>query len=334
MGDRRGPGRAPGHDYLSRRPIVALSMVGLGSAFGLAGTTLGILAAPLAILRSVAGSEVSRRLKVLVVATGRVRHIHLPASLQGGRSHEFSYQPFLGVSPPRPYRWHGLRSLGAGSTALAVTRGRPGFVDDRAAGPMALHRGWDPCAGVLPWRWPLWPRARWNRRLVLLGAAMIYCSYALTYSARTIMVKDGLWTEPQLLYVFASRYHVLPLLGLVDDRGRTVGVLAVVRRCDSRRGWPALIATVVGLVTMSVQSSEASRWNWMLNQPDQRTTLAAQSCGRTGSRRGRSSLAVDANLRPGLPIMERVAHQRLSAGIPPDEPGCSRSRSCRASAPR
>ena len=56
-----------GTTYLSRRPIPALSMTTLGSGLGLAGTTLGILAAPLAILRASLDPTVSRRLKLLVI---------------------------------------------------------------------------------------------------------------------------------------------------------------------------------------------------------------------------------------------------------------------------
>ncbi len=120
----------------------------------------------------------------------------------------------------------------------------------------------------------LWPRAWWNRRLVLVGAAMIYCSYSLTYSARTVMLKEGRWTEPQFLYQFASRYHVLPLLGLVTMVAAVLASWPLIRRCDARRGLPALIAASVGMVTMLVQSGEASHWNWMLRQPDQRVTLS------------------------------------------------------------
>jgi hypothetical protein len=121
----------------------------------------------------------------------------------------------------------------------------------------------------------VWPRARWNRRLIVVGAAMIYCSYALTYSARTSMVKQRLWTEPQLLYVFASRYHVLPLVGLVTIVATLLASWPAVRRCDALRGRPALIATLVGLTTMLIHSGDASYWRWMLDEPDQRATLSA-----------------------------------------------------------
>ena len=89
------------------------------------------------------------------------------------------------------------------------------------------------------------------------------------------MLKQGLWTEPQFLYQFAARYHVLPLLGLLTVVAAVLASWPVLRRCDTRRGLPALLAAFVGLITMFVQAEEASKWNWMLRQPDQRVTLSA-----------------------------------------------------------
>ena len=262
-----------GATFLPRRPLAALAMIGFGSALGLAGTTLGILAAPLTILRAVLEPRASLRKKALVIAVavggvityrqvckvGGVTVFHAdPRSafpsvdLTGGLGYALSvpgrllWPSLMGVPVttmigPLPV-WF---CFGAGALALTATA--------------ALA---------------LWPPARWNRRLVLVGAAMIYCSYTLTYSARTVMMKEGRWTEPQFLYQFAARYHVLPLLGLVTIVAAILASWPLVRRCDARRGLPALLAALVGLVTMLVQSGEASHWNWMLRQPDQRITLS------------------------------------------------------------
>ena len=248
-------------------------MIGLGSAAGPGGHDTGDPGRSAGNLARVLEPRVSRRLKVLVVVAavggvvtyrqackvGGVTDFHtdprsaLPSvDLAGGLGYALSvpgrvlWPSLMGVPVslmigPLP-AWF---CVGAGALALAATA--------------ALA---------------LWPRARWNRRLVLVGAAMIYCSYALTYSARTVMLKEGRWTEPQFLYQFASRYHVLPLLGLVTMVAAVLASWPLFRRCDARRGLPALIAAFVGLVTMLVQSGEASHWNWMLRQPDQRVTLS------------------------------------------------------------
>ena len=87
-----------GPTYLSRRPVAALSMIGLGSALGLAGTTLGILAAPLAILRAVLDPTISRRLKVLVIMAAVSGVVTYRQVCKVGRSDGFSHQPALGAS--------------------------------------------------------------------------------------------------------------------------------------------------------------------------------------------------------------------------------------------
>ena len=69
MGNRRRIIGASGASYLLCRPIAALSMIGIGSALGLAATTLGILAAPLAILRGLLEPRISKLLKLLVIVT-------------------------------------------------------------------------------------------------------------------------------------------------------------------------------------------------------------------------------------------------------------------------
>ena len=249
-------------------------MIGIGSALGLAATTLGILAAPLAILRGLLEPRISKLLKLLVIVTavggvttyrqvckmGGVTVFHtdprsaLPKiDLVGGMGYALSVPgrvlwpsllggPVSSLVDPLP-AW---LSFGAGTMALAATAA------------MAL-----------------WPRAFWNRRLVVIGAAMIYSAYALTYSARTVMLKEGLWTERQFLYQCAVRYHVLPLLGLIAMVAALLASLPLLRPCETRGGLPALVAAFVGLILMFVQARESSLWNFMLNQPDQRVTLKA-----------------------------------------------------------
>ncbi len=263
-----------GASCLSRRPIAALSMIAIGSALGLAATTLGILAAPLAILRGLLVPRISKLLKVLVIVAamggvttyrqvckmGGVAVFYTDPSsalpkvdLVGGMGYALSvpgrllWPSLLGVPvssliDPLPI-W---LSFGAGAMALAATAA------------MAL-----------------WPRALWNRRLVLIGAAMIYSAYALTYSARMVMLKESRWTERQFLYQCAARYHVLPLLGLLAMVAALLASWPILRRCETRRGLPALVAAFVGLVVMFVQAGESSFWNCMLRQPDQRVTLSA-----------------------------------------------------------
>jgi hypothetical protein len=263
-----------GATYLARRPFAALPMIGLGSALGLAGTTLGILAAPLAILRGLLEPRISRRLKVLVIvaAVGGVFTYRQVCKLGGvtvfhtdprSAIPRIDLAAGLGyaLSVPGRLLWPSL----VGIPVSSLIRPLPAWFCI-GTGAMALA-----AAGALAF----WPRARWNRLLVLIGAAMIYSGYALTYSARIIMLKEGRWTERQFLYQYASRYHVLPLLGLVTMVAALLASWPLIRRCDARRVLPAVVATLVGLVTMFVQSGEASRWKWMLRQPDQRVTLAA-----------------------------------------------------------
>ncbi len=120
-----------------------------------------------------------------------------------------------------------------------------------------------------------WPPARRNRHLVLLGGAFIYLNYILIYCSRAGLVNRGIWTEPQLLYELGGRYHILPLLGLATIVAAALACLPAIRRCDARRGLPALVAAALGLVMLVAQHREARYWDWMLFQPDQHRTLGA-----------------------------------------------------------
>ena len=105
---------------------------------------------------------------------------------------------------------------------------------------------------------------------------MIYLGYGMTYAARAGLVKQGRWTEFQLLYQHGSRYHVLPLAGLAAVVSAVLATWRPIRRCDTRRGLPAVVGTAASLVMLVVQHHEVNTcWNWMLHQPGQMATLAA-----------------------------------------------------------
>ena len=122
-----------------------------------------------------------------------------------------------------------------------------------------------------------WPRPPWQRRTVLVGSAMIYVGYGLIYAARACMVKQFGWTEAQLIYLYAARYHVLPLLGLAAIFAALLAAWRPIRRCDHRPGIPAAMGCVAGLVMLAVQYHECSNpyLVFLLNQPDQKATMTA-----------------------------------------------------------
>ncbi len=180
-----------------------------------------------------------------------------------------------------------------------------------------------------------WPRSRWDRRLVLVGAAMIYCSYALTYSPRVAMMRAGLWTEREFLYNFAARYHVLPLMGMAAVVAAFLASWPLVKRCDSRRGLPAIVGTIVGLLMLVAQHHEVKQWDWMLNQPGQRETLSAlHHLGEIARDEGVSRSQLLRMFDPAWRSLERIGSIRPAPRLPPYAPRGSGSRQCRAPASR
>ena len=259
---------------IEKRPIRSLLAIGLATALGPAATSLGQLAMPLAILRGFANRKAALRGKFALAGTaiGGAMAYMLACQLGGRGVIATARQNNAGMADP-------LAGLGY---ALTV----PG----RLLWPSAFGVPASWCAAALPsWlSWgpgilalltvaalAVWHGARWNRRLVLVGAAMIYLGYGLTYMARAGLVTGGRWTEAQLIYRYATRYHVLPLIGLAAVLAAVLAAWRPIRRCDARRGLPALVGAVVGLMMFGVQRHEVNTWCWLLGYSDQRPTLAA-----------------------------------------------------------
>jgi hypothetical protein len=263
-----------GASLLASRPRRALILIGVGSALGPAGSTIGVLGMPLAVFHALIDPRVSWRRK----AQGS-------AAAFGGLGIYLVTREFIGAGLFR------AASTQAGGLVEPITGLGYAFT-------VPGHILWPSMAGV-PARWMVlnlsaglaWllgalalaalltlavkPRANWNRRLVIVGGAMIYLGYALTYCARAGMVRLGKWTEPQMLYDFGGRYHLLPLLGACAVIAAMLAALPLVRRGDVVRGRPALIGIIAGFVALAVNRNDAENWQWMLLHPDQKPTLAA-----------------------------------------------------------
>jgi hypothetical protein len=264
-----------GASGIGRRFGRALLLVGLGSALGPASTSLGLLAMPLAMLRGFLDQKASWRARFLVagVALGGVL-AYLGACRLGG------------IQLPRTIR--------ANNAQMADPLAGAGYaftVPGRLLVPSALGVPAHWCVTALPaWLgWGtgtlvlmslatlvFWRRVRYNTRLVLVGTAMIYLAYGLTYISRAGLVRQGRWTEYQLIYLMGSRYHVLPLLGVAAVLGAVLASWRSIRWCDVRPGLPALAGSVVGLMMLALQQSEISaHWTFLITQSDQQATMAA-----------------------------------------------------------
>jgi hypothetical protein len=259
---------------VAQRPIRSLILVGLSTALGPAATSLGHLAMPLAILRGLMAPKASRRAKwslTIVALAGEMAYmlachfggtgVFATARRNNGQMADPLAGLYYALTVPGRLLWPSALGVPASWSATTL--------------PPWLSCG----AGILTLAslalLALWPRARWNRRLVLLGAAMIYLGYGLTYSARAGLVTGGRWTETQLIYRYATRYHVLPLIGMAAVLAAVLAAWRPIRRCDRRHALPALAGTVVGMMMLAIQHREVDSWSWLLNYSDQRATFAA-----------------------------------------------------------
>ena len=262
-----------GATRLAQQPVRALAIVALGAAIAPAGTSVGLLAGPLAVIRGLIEPGVRRRTKVLllvaaiggILAYDRFCKLGHTEVISAARTNNLDKLDlplgfYYAVSVPGRVLW-----------PVAM-----GARVSRAVAPQPAWYFWGSGALALAGTAAIaaWPQARWNRRAVLAGAAMIYMTYALIYPSRVCMMKMGRWTERQLLYEYAGRYHVLPILGLAAIVAAVLASWPLVRRFDRRPWLPALAGMVIGLVMLAVQHREAAHWNWMLDQPGQKETLA------------------------------------------------------------
>jgi hypothetical protein len=263
-----------GASLLAARPGRALALIAAGSVLGPACSTIGLMAAPLAGLRAVLDPAASRRRKALA----------LLAAI-GGLAAYFLAGELSGMSLMRSARTHN-HGMAEPLTGLGYALTVPGHI----LWPSLLGFRPSLLVGLFPTglRWGLGlaalgallaliarPCAAWDRRLVLIGAAMIYPAYALTYCARAGLIRQGRWTEAELLYVWAGRYHLLPLLGACVVLASVVSAIPAVRRWDRSRLRPLVIGVLTGFLTLFANREGVNDWRWMLVQPDQKQTLAA-----------------------------------------------------------
>ena len=231
----------------------SLGLIVTGTVLGPAATSLGVLSVPLSIGRAVLDRKASPRDKLLVflAAIGGFTLYLALCHLQGI---EFFSTVLHGNG--------GMTASMAGPLYVLSVPGRlllPSALGVPASSCAAPQPQWlSVGAGILAFMilagLALWLRKSWSGRLILVGSAMIYLGYGLTYPARAGLVKRGAWTEFQLLYQWGSRYHVLPLLGLATVLATLLAAWKPIRRCDSRPALPALLGIILGCLMMIVHA--------------------------------------------------------------------------------
>ncbi len=129
-----------GASRIGHRPRSSLFWIGIGSALGPAGTTLGILAAPLAILRAATARETTRRNKLLAVVAAAAGFFVLRGIQPARACRRYPLSSRAKPAVDRRHRRLGLCRYCPRSGALAVHAWRARFMARQASAALARGR--------------------------------------------------------------------------------------------------------------------------------------------------------------------------------------------------
>ena len=146
----------PGASDIEKKPLSSPMMIGLGAMLGPAGSSLGHLAGPLAVVRASRQSGSERQHKILALIAAARRTPGLSRGLPSRRPAATGAWPERRCSTARPSVGSRVRTLGPGQAAVALCARPSGFVvfDDFASvarlgpgRPSAPRPGRDRCSG-------------------------------------------------------------------------------------------------------------------------------------------------------------------------------------------
>ena len=264
-----------GSGTMPTQPRIGLALTAAGSFLAPSFSLLGVLAAPLAVLTVVLnGSTTSRqKIRVLATATSALGAYLVICYFAGSgavqviaRANNGGMRPLLAIR-------YALEA--AGQILWPSLLVRPSILLRMVPEAVAVVMGAVALAATagLAWRTQFPNR----RKLVLVGAAMIYMGYALVYAGRAGFVERGDWDRSELLYFEGSRYHTLPLFGMGAVLAAVLASNSWIRKLDRFALLPALFGTGVGLLALFINRPETQIpvFQRMLVSPDQIPTLKA-----------------------------------------------------------
>lgn len=98
---------------------------------------------------------------------------------------------------------------------------------------------------------------------------LLILPYLVLYPTRAGLISTGRWQQPDFLYFWTSRYHLFAVVAF------SILFATLFHDLTGKMKYRNVFIVLFILVFMMIQQGNIKYWTWMMDQPDQRKTLAA-----------------------------------------------------------